>query len=139
MPRTESGQALIEWVLLAPLFAMLTALALIYGQWFVIRHRLLLAAREAALLYSSGRVSSAQTKNLVRQALRRGFPSLDVPLNDIFVGRRNGFQARLFQFDEARVRFRKFKTMEESCVIKHAPPYGAAGIPGVNYGPPFAW
>ena len=147
MNRSESGQALVEWALLLPLYTMLLAAIVVFGQWFVIRHQLLGAVREEAFLYSSGRMTAEETRALAQRNLANGFPALMVPAQGIYVGRHDGFQARLFRLDEVRIVYHptslmrtfRFHDMEEKCVIKHAPSYWQTEIPGVNLGPPVPW
>jgi len=147
MTRSSSGQALIEWALLLPLYLSLFAAMAVFGQWFAIRHQLICATREAAFLYSSGRLTAAETRALVQKSLQNGYPRVVIPDGDIQIGRRSGVQARLFRLDEIHIQFQVNKTMrafgfrkmEERCVIKHAPSYWQTQIPGANLGPPVSW
>jgi len=143
----ESGQALVEWVCLLSLYIMLFSAIVAFGQWFAIRHELIAAVREAAFIYSSGRIKPDETKSLVQQNLLKGSPALDIAIGDIHVGQHTGFQARLFRLDEVRIVYHpmglmkvwRFGDMEETCVIKHAPSYWQTEIPGVKLGPPVPW
>jgi len=147
MSRRQSGQALVEWAFLLPLYTMLFSAIVAFALWFSIRHELLVAVREAALLYSSGRITPDETRHLVQQDLLHGTPSLDVVPDDIYVGPYSGFQARLFRLDEVRIVYHPrrflsrwiFEDMHEQCVIKHAPSYWQTDIPGANLGPPIPW
>ena len=143
--KNASGQALIEWALLVPLYVLLLVAVFNFGEWFLIRQQLHQAAKLGAFLYSSGRVEKPQVQRLVQRALERGVPSLAVSLDNIDVGRSDDTQAHLFKLDKVAVRYQPpegigryfMGLMEESCTIKHAPPYfGELGI-GVN--PPVNW
>lgn len=147
MKRPESGQALVEWATLLPLYVGLFAAMAAFGQWFAVRHQLIAAVREGAFLYSSGRLTADETRAEIKESLRKGFPALEITDDGISIGRRHGWQAGLYRFDEVRVvypassvmkRFR-LKDMEETCVIKHAPSYWQTVIPGANLGPPVSW
>jgi hypothetical protein len=146
MHRRESGQALIEWALLLMLFVQLTIALYAFAEWFVIRQEMISVVKEGARLYSSGRVESPEVKQLMQRAFRRGRPSLTVSLADLYVGSSGDSQEGFMKLDKVSVRYapkqillRHFThTMEESCVIKHAPQYGYAGTPA-GYGPPVPW
>jgi hypothetical protein len=147
MKTQASGQALVEFAfLLIPYITLISAIVA-FGQWFVIRHEMIVSVREGALLYSSGRITADETRALMQNSLRKGSPSLIVPDKDIYVGRHSGFQARLFRLDEVRLVYHptllmnvwRFKDMQETCVIKHAPSYWQTEIPGANMGPPIPW
>jgi hypothetical protein len=143
---TARGQTLLEWVVLFPLFFSFFLGCVSFAQWFLIRQQLILAVHEGALLYSSGRMEIPEVKRRMQLTLRRGHPALDVPADQIYIGRSDAGQARRFQLDRISVtyhpgepilRFFQIKTMEESCTIKHAPPYG--GTFWFKYGPPVDW
>lgn len=137
----------MEWAILLPLFAALFAAMAAFGQWFAIRHQLIAVVREGAFLYSSGRLTADETRAEMRESLLKGFPALQVPDSNIYIGRREGVQARLFRLDEIRIAYPSstymkafhLNDMEEKCVIKHAPAYWQTVIPGANLGPPVAW
>ena len=102
----ESGQALIEWALLLVLFGQLFVALAVFAEWFVARQELLAVTKEGALLYSAGRLEIPEVKRLMRRALQRGRPSLDVPLDDIFVGSSDDNQAAFMKLDKVSVRYR---------------------------------
>lgn len=142
---SHQGQALIESIpFFLVLFGLLGALA-IFAQWFLIHQKLLMAAREGALLYSSGRFARAVVRRKVRAYLEKGPLALEGQRLSIDVGRWKGKQAKLFQLDEIKVSYKPSswlqryfeETMEEKCVIKHAPHYGAPYQ--TLYGPPVPW
>jgi hypothetical protein len=141
----ESGQALIEWALLLMLFGQLFVALAVFSEWFVVRQELMAATKEGALLYSAGRLEIPEVKRLMQRALQRGRPALTIPLDDIFVGPSDDNQAAFMQLDKVSVRYRPRQfllryfanSLEESCVIKHAPSYGHPGVLG--FGPPVAW
>lgn len=140
------GQALIEWALLVPLFTLLMIGSVIFGQWFLIRQQLILAAREGAFLYSSGRLNKNDVKHQVQRTLVRGFPSIRLAEKDIVIQRVPGLNALLLELDQVTIRYRLPQHMrifftlplEESCVIKHASPYRLAEWP-LTFGPPVKW
>jgi hypothetical protein len=142
----SGGQTLVEWVVLFPLFFILFLGCVSYAQWFMIRQQLILAVHEGALLYSSGRMRIPEVKHRIKQTLERGHPALRIPEDQIYIGQSSDKQARLFQLDRITItyhpsqlilRFFRIQTMEESCTIKHAPPYG--GTFWFKYGPPVEW
>jgi len=143
--RAQSGQALIEWALLLLLFGQLFVALAVFAEWFVVRQELIAAAKEGAFLYSAGRLEIPEVKRLIQRALKRGRPSLTISLNDIYVGSSDDNQAAFMKLDKVSVRYRpqQFllryfrKSLEESCVIKHAPPYGWPGT--LSFGPPVPW
>jgi hypothetical protein len=145
--RNSSGQSLVEWAILLPLWVLRTVAIVAFGEYFVIRHQLLAVVRQGALLYSSGRITSEETRQRMRRALLEQYPHLDVPLSSIQVGRSHDSEAFRFQLDEIKIRYRPTTLMryfmrgplEERCVIKHAPPYRQALFPLINSGPPVTW
>lgn len=151
MARTlnRSGQALVEWALLLPLYGALIFAIVIFGKWFCIKQQLIFATREAAYLYSSGRMTAPEVQRRIQQSLAHGSPGLILRDEDISVGRREGVQARMWELDQISIRFQvpdfwkslfKFEDMEEVCVIKHAPTYGAPfSSLGFPYGRPVDW
>jgi hypothetical protein len=145
----RSGQALVEWALLLPLYGFLILAIVAFGKWFCIQHQLILAAREGALLYSSGRFPAAAVKNRLRHRLALGSPAVSLRTENIVVQKKTGFHGWAYELDEVIIRFPiprfwrrtfKFKDMEELCVIKHAPVYGASLLRGgIPYGRPVDW
>lgn len=145
----RSGQALVEWAVLLPLYVMLLVAIFIFGKWFAIRHELILAAREGALLYSSGRMTPSEVQGRLVLNLSNGCPSIQVKREDVKVGKKDGFQARIWELDEIRIRYSipvlwkrwlRMSDLEELCVIKHSPAYGPIGAPiGIHYGRPVDW
>ena len=151
--RHEEGQSLIEGALLLPLYILLFLALWAFGEWFLIRQQLIMVVREGALLYSSGRMNVSDVKVTMRNAWVNGHPSLVVSDSDIFVGRND--DRKIFELDRVSVAYKPAQTvlnlvrtvlrlpvqqMEESCVIKHAPPYwGILGINLTNLGPPISW
>jgi hypothetical protein len=144
----QKGQALIEWFLLFPLYFSIFMATWVFGQWFLVRQQLIMGCREAALLYSSGRLTAPEVNVIVRQSLAKGRPGLDSRCIVIRLGRASGWQAVFYNLDEVSVtftgtllihRFTKKKPMEETCVIKHAPAYGVSGLVGLQVRPPVPW
>lgn len=148
-PRVNrSGQALVEWAILLPLYVLLLAAILAFAKWFAIDQQLILAVRQGALLYSSGRMAAEQVEAEMKQGLAAGSPSISSDQVTITVGRSHDAQARRFELDAVTIRFHptplmqrfKFKERSEICVIKHSPAYGPLGSPvGIPYGRPVDW
>lgn len=127
------GQALIEVAAFLLLSVSLLGCFLAYTQRFLVRQKMLMAARQGALLYSSGRVTEEEVLERLRRFLTSGFPALDGRRAEIWVGKCGGFHGLLYELDRVKVRY---KNMEESCVMKHAAPYG---LRQPLYGPPVSW
>jgi Flp pilus assembly protein TadG len=133
----RNGQALIETAVFSLMFSGLMVCLLGFTQWFTVRQKILLATREAALLYSSGRMEPEEVRTLVSRYLAAGSPALTDKNLRIAIGQDNGPQAKFFDLDKVTVRYtiqsnwiqalHLDPTMEETCIIKHAP----------HYGPPF--
>src|SRR5579872_4559444 len=135
MKMNHHGQALIE---VAAFFMVLTLfLAGLVGftQWISIREKLLLAAKQGALLYSSGHIQRAEVEQYMRLFLTTGSPILDPNEIKVSVGPMRGIQERLYELDQSVVQYaqpggwcellRVDPRMTEKCVVKHAPHYGA--------------
>lgn len=145
--RGRSGQAMIEWIAMLPLYVAWMVAAVIFGQWFLIHQQLVGATREAAWLYSSGRMEKADVRRYVQDALQKGYPPIQIPDENIVLGRAHGSQSTMFQLDEVRISYvppksswlRRYftKPLEESCVIKHAPAYWTFTL--IQSGPPVPW
>jgi hypothetical protein len=141
----QRGQALIEWALLLLVFGQLFVALAAFSEWFVIRQELISVTKEGALLYSAGRLEIPEVKRLMQRSLSRCRPALTISTNDIYVGSSEDNQASFMKLDKVSVRYRPQtyllryfqNTLEESCVIKHAPAYGYPGV--LSYGPPVLW
>lgn len=141
------GQALLETVGFGLVVGGLLACLLGFTQQFLLRQRLLIAARHAAMLYSSGRFTSQDVKARTRKFLSEGNPALNPNALEIHIGRWGGFHGMVFQLDGVRLRYHAKSAwmkrlhlqadLEETCVIKHAAPYGLSWQPA--YGPPVSW
>jgi len=130
----ERGQALIETAMFFLVFSTLMAMFLGFTKWFTIRLKILQATREAALLYSSGRMTSEEVGAQVRRYLTTGSPALASGRIQIELRHDSGPQSAFLELDRVTVRYRSESgwyryvglnpTMEESCIIKHATHYG---------------
>jgi Flp pilus assembly protein TadG len=144
--RTSRGQALVEVAAFFMAFAVLMAAFCSFTHWIAIRQRLLLAAKQGALLYSSGHYRQTEVKAVMRDFLKTGSPALDPANVSISIGRKSGAIAWTFELDEVRVRYTRPRgwhrvlllgtSLEEVCVIRHAPrywapsqPWGGPGVP----------
>ena len=129
--RNQRGQALIETAVFFLMFSALMASFLGFTKWFTIRLKILSGAREAALLYSSGRMTSEEVKTQVRRYLTTGSPALAPGRLQIDIGT---YGPIISTVDQITVRYtsqsRWYRyininpTMEETCMIKHASHYG---------------
>ena len=145
---------MIEWLALFPLYLGWMITAVIFCQWFLIHQELLQATREAAWLYSSGRMERTDVQRYVQQYLRECFPPIQIPIQNIEMDKSDAPQAKLFHLDKIRIvyvapsnswlRFffkedpiKKTCVLEETCVIKHAPGYWTFTL--IQSGPPVPW
>lgn len=133
----SSGQALIE------VAAFFMALAILIGglcgftKWFAIRQKLLLAAKEGALLYSSGRWTRAESEARMRQMLTTGILPLEAGGVRVSLGPRPGVLSRVAGLDVCEAAYVPLR-LSERLVVLHAPRYWGplqpwAG-PAVPYG-----
>jgi Flp pilus assembly protein TadG len=130
----ERGQALIETAMFFLVFSALMAVFLGFTKWFTIRLKILQATREAALLYSSGRMTSEEVRAQVRRYMTTGSPALAAERIQIELARDSGGWSVVYELDRVTVRYRSESgwyryvglnpTMEETCIIKHATHYG---------------
>jgi|GEM_PF-1973996 len=127
------GQSLIEaaffFLVLAPLIGMVLG----FTHYFQIREKLVMAAWDGAVLYSSGCVSPAEAHAQVRTFLITGSPALDPAAITISRQRLTTMEGIYYQLERVTVRYQSPKrwhtllnlplTLEETCTIKHAPHY----------------
>jgi hypothetical protein len=147
--RVESGQALIEAVAFFMTLILMVVCMLGFTKWFMVKQKMLMAVRQGALLYSSGRVTEEEVRQRLTQYLTSGSPSLVQNRLTIDVGgytMLNPFSLN-DQLDIVRIRYKSQSpwysftnlnpNLEEKCIIKHAATYG----PGLQpfYGPPTQW
>ena len=129
------GQALVEVAVFFLLLAVLLACLLGFTRWITLRQKLLLAAREGALLYSSGRMTVEEVQEHIRGFLRNGSPVMDVKrLEFVSMGPCPGWRAKVLELDQITLRYSSPSpwyrylgidpTLEETCIIKHASHYG---------------
>jgi len=116
----EKGQALIESVFFFPFVIAVLIAMLFEARWFLIHQKLLQEVREGAFLYSSGHFTASFVSQRLQQNAIHGFPRLDPQYLSIYVGHSRATASWIFDLDEVRLRY---KTLEESCTIKHAPSY----------------
>lgn len=141
------GQALIETATFFLVFSGLMICLLGFTQWFTARQKLLAATREAALLYSSGRMTPSEVRDQTMHYLTTGSLALTQNGLSITMGPYGGLQAKLFSLDQVTVRLTLQSswwqylglnpTMEETCIIKHAPHYGPPFQK--EWGPPYPY
>jgi hypothetical protein len=128
----ESGQAMIECIAFFLVMVVLLSCFLSLTEWFLTRQRLLVAVREAALLYSSGRFTKEEVQARIKSTLAQGMPTLPCERVQVYCEPASGWQAKVFVLDRIRVQYRPTSiwvsrvepVMEEQCTIKHAAHYG---------------
>jgi len=145
--RNNGGQALIETVAFFLAFSILLTVMCSFTKWMAIREKLLCAAKEGALLYSSGTQTRADVKAVLTRYLTHGSPELDPKGIRLYVGAKAGLIAYGGEFDQIRVGYvrpggyysiiRLDPFVEETCVVKHAPRYYAPFQPWG--GPAILW
>lgn len=138
------GQALVEFSLFFMSISILMVGVIAFTQWMQTRQKLLLASKEAALLFSSGRFKTHEVDQLVRNYLKSGAPPIDPEGIQVEIRQEGGLDGSYYQLDRVVVRY--FPThgwprilnfnepMEEICIVRHAPIYGPPWMPWV--GPP---
>ena len=141
------GQALIEVPVFFIALSILLAGLVGFTQWFSIRQKLLLAAKQGALLYSSGHMKRAEVRKYMRDYLCSGSPVLDPNGIKVSVGPLGGAQAWLYELDQSVAQYTQpggwlsllkvDPTIVEKCVVKHAPHYGTPFQ--TLYGPPVSY
>lgn len=145
---SERGQALVETAVFFLAIAVLLGGFCGFTKWFVVRQRVLLAAKEGALLYSSGRFTRGEVESRVRSLLRKGSPALSGSGLRIDLRTREGRVAWALEIDECQVSYtppRGWHTLlgvpaavSETFAVKHAPKYWGPlqpwGGPAVAYG-----
>jgi hypothetical protein len=149
---TTRGQALIELVAFLIFSLSLVSAFLGFTKSFLIRQKLLIAAREGMLLYSSGRFTEDEVRGQLLLFLKTGTPQLIQERVAIRMGnakdqpasRINALQAQFIGLDYITVRYTSQSLwlsrlgldpiLEESCYVKHANGYGPS-IPPL-WGPP---
>lgn len=144
----ERGQALIETA------AFFLALSVLLGglagftKWMAVREKLLLAAKEGALLYSSGHWQRVEVEDRMRKFLMAGSPPLHPDGIRVSVHPLKGLRSQFWGLDESVAGYAPpggwsyllgaDPVILEKCVIKHAPSYWAPiqpwGGPAVPYG-----
>lgn len=143
------GQALIETAVFFLALSVLLGGLAGFTKWIAVREKLLLAAREGALLYSSGHWQRSEVEDRMRQFLTNGSPPLNPdgiqvsvhPLSGSIMGWFSGLDESDAQYTPPggwNYLLGANPTIKEKCVIKHAPQYWAPqqpwGGPAVPYG-----
>ncbi len=129
------GQALIEVTTFFLALSVLLGGLAGFTKWFAVRQKILLAAKEGALLYSSGHWRKAEVEARMRQFLVTGSPPLDPGGIRVSVHPLSGIKAWALELDECAVEYTPPSgwnyllgvdpKISEKCVVKHAPHYGA--------------
>jgi len=144
----KRGQALIEVAVFSFSLSILLGGLAGFTKWFAVREKLLLAAQQGALLYSSGHWKRSEVENRMRQFLIGGSPPLNPDGIRVSVHPLSGINAWTWEFDESVAEYvppggwnyllGADPKISEKCVIKHAPHYWAPiqpwGGPAVPYG-----
>jgi hypothetical protein len=143
----DHGQALIETATFFLALSVLLGGLCGFTKWMAVREKLLLAANEGALLYSSGHWERGEVEARMRQFLAAGSPPLNPDGIHVSVGPAASMKAWTFELDESIAEYAPpggwhyllgaDPKMTEKCVIKHAPHYWAPiqpwGGPAVAY------
>src|ERR1700690_4020927 len=106
--RNVNGQALIETAVFFLALAVLLGGLAGFTKWFSVRQKLLLAAKDGALLYSSGHWQRSEVEARMRQFLIAGSPPLNPDGVQVSVHPLAGPWAWYWELDE--------------CVAEYAPP-----------------
>ena len=119
----------------------------IFTQWIQCHQKVLLAAKQGALLYSSGRFEKANVEQHMRRYLMSGPPYIQSEALKIDIARESNWYGFYYQLDRVTVQYQppvlwahwlgKLGEIKESCVVRHAPAYSYAFQP--FYGPAVAW
>jgi len=142
------GQALIEVAVFFMSLAILLAGLCGFTQWMMTHQKLMMAAKQGALMYSSGHMTRQEVEQEMRRFLETGAPPLDPTGIQVSVGPLSGLSAKMADLDESIAAYTSPKGwyailglnphLEEKCVIMHAPHYWAPflswGGPAVPYG-----
>ena len=142
------GQALIETATFFLALSVLLGGLCGFTKWIAVREKLLLAAKDGAILYSSGHWQKAEVEEHMRQFLMAGSPPLNPDGIRVSVGPMPGLNAWTWEFDQSMAEYTPpggwhyllgaDPKMTEKCVVKHAPHYWAPmqpiGGPAVPYG-----
>src|ERR1700690_1733345 len=99
--RNVNGQALIETAVFFLALAVLLGGLAGFTKWFSVREKLLLAAKEGALLYSSGHWQRAEVEARMRQFLMAGSPPLNPDGIVVSVHPLSGLNAWTWELDES--------------------------------------
>jgi hypothetical protein len=142
------GQALIEVAVFFMSLSILLAGLCGFTQWVMTRQKLLIAAKQGALMYSSGHMTRPEVEQQMRHFLETGVPAMNSKGIQVTVGPLSGLNAKFNELDQSIAGYTRpggwysllgvDAHMEEKCVIKHAPHYWAPfqtwSGPAVTYG-----
>src|SRR5689334_1077492 len=105
--KDKGGQALIETVVLFMVLIGMVVCLLGFTKWFLVKQKLLLAVRQGAMLYSSGRVTESDVRQRLIQFLTTGSPVLVQNRIAIEIGSYNKSQFQWFgkQLDIVKIRY----------------------------------
>ena len=136
---TDRGQTLIETAVFFLALSVLLGGFAGFTKWMAVREKLLLAAKEGALLYSSGHWQRAEVEEHMRQYLVTGSPPLNPDGIDVSVHPLKGSPGRKWELDESMAEYTPAggwnyllgadPKMTERCVVKHAPHYWGPSQP----------
>jgi hypothetical protein len=130
----DQGQALIETAVFFMALSVLLAGLAGFTKWFAARQEVMLAAKEGALLYSSGHWKRSEVEARMRQSLVSGVPQLNPEGINVSVHPKAGLGAWFWELDESVVEYTPplgwgyllgaDLKISEKFVVKHAPTYG---------------
>src|SRR5579864_2283438 len=101
MMANHRGQALIEVAAFFITLPILLAGLVGFTQWISVREKLLLAAKQGALLYSSGHMKRAEVEQYMRRYLIAGSPALDPNGIKVSVGPFGSAQGWFYELDQS--------------------------------------
>lgn len=127
------GQALIEVAVFFMALSVLLAGLCGFTKWIMVRQKLLIAAKQGALMYSSGHMQKSEVEKRMRKFLIAGSPALSAEGLRVSVHAMSGWNNRFNELDESIAEYTSpggwcrllgaDPRITEKCVIKHAPHY----------------
>jgi len=143
----RKGQALIEVAVFMLFLGGFMAGLVVFTQWIQCRQKVLLAAKQGALLYSSGRFEKSHVEQHMRRYLISGPPYIQPDQVKIEIKREMTLIGINSQLDRITVHYQPpaggprwlgpLGEIRESCVVRHAPTYAYPYQP--FYGPAVSW
>ncbi len=141
------GQAMIEVAVFMLFTSGLMVGLVVFTQWILLHQKLLLTAKQGIHLYSSGRFEKSDVERHMRRYLATSPPWIDPSRVHIEIKPQEGVAGYVYRLDRVSVQYTPSRawfhwlgelgTIEEVCVVAHAPTYAASYQPW--YGPAVPW